>query len=168
MTTRNSGHHHRPKFLYLEALVADQRISSNDEDNSETIKFDIWNSNNDYLIIYPENPISKSMVKSIKPPLNSHRSQKRTLPVTGKSSPVDVPDWPKILRDAYKQSDSNHVDDDDSCGACDDDWLPPHEYLARIGSASLSVHEGVGRRLKGRDLSRLRNAIWKETGFDQD
>ncbi|KAJ1424369.1 Senescence regulator S40 [Sesbania bispinosa] len=31
--------------------------------------------------------------------------------------------------------------------------------------ASFSVHEGVGRTLKGRDLSRVRNAIWAKTGF---
>ncbi|GJY34062.1 putative senescence regulator S40 [Tanacetum coccineum] len=80
----------------------------------------------------------------------------------GKSLPMNIPDWSKIMRDC------DHVirydDDDDN----EDDWLPPHEYLARVRSASFSVHEGVGRTLKGRDLSRLRNAIWKQTGFEQD
>ncbi|KAL0338435.1 UNVERIFIED_CONTAM: hypothetical protein Sangu_1365600 [Sesamum angustifolium] len=52
-------------------------------------------------------------------------------------------------------------DDDDG-----NDRIPPHEYLARTRVASLSVHEGVGRTLKGRDLSRVRNAIWKQTGFE--
>ncbi|CAA6662444.1 unnamed protein product [Spirodela intermedia] len=33
------------------------------------------------------------------------------------------------------------------------------------GAASFSVHEGVGRTLKGRDLSRVRNAVWQQTGF---
>ncbi|XP_023770919.1 uncharacterized protein LOC111919576 [Lactuca sativa] len=168
MTTRNSVHH-RPKFLHLEAFVADQRISSCDEDdfdNFEMIKFDIWNTNDDYHI-NTQIPISKSMVTSRKQPIKPPRSNQRTLPNTG-SLPVNVPDWSKILRDAYKQSDSDHVDDDDCRGGCDDHWLPPHEYLSRIRSASLSVHEGVGRTLKGRDLSRLRNAIWKQTGFEQD
>ncbi|KAL9296753.1 hypothetical protein ACSQ67_022649 [Phaseolus vulgaris] len=43
--------------------------------------------------------------------------------------------------------------------------VPPHEFLARTRVASFSVHEGVGRTLKGRDLSTLRNAIWAKTGF---
>ncbi|MCI46311.1 hypothetical protein A2U01_0067551, partial [Trifolium medium] len=34
----------------------------------------------------------------------------------------------------------------------DDGWLPPHEFLARMRVASFSVHEGIGRTLKGRDL----------------
>ena len=43
--------------------------------------------------------------------------------------------------------------------------LPPHEFLARTRMASFSVHEGVGRTLKGRDLSRVRNAIFEKIGF---
>ncbi|CAN1253193.1 hypothetical protein LINPERPRIM_LOCUS8253 [Linum perenne] len=43
--------------------------------------------------------------------------------------------------------------------------VPPHELLARTRIASFSVHEGIGRTLKGRDLSRVRNAIWEKTGF---
>ncbi|CAI0540623.1 unnamed protein product [Linum tenue] len=37
--------------------------------------------------------------------------------------------------------------------------------MVRTRIASFSVHEGVGRTLKGRDLSRVRNAIWEKTGF---
>nr|KYP62780.1 hypothetical protein KK1_017331 [Cajanus cajan] len=29
-----------------------------------------------------------------------------------------------------------------------------------------SVFEGVGRTLKGRDMSRVRDAVWNQTGFD--
>ncbi|CAN4097183.1 unnamed protein product [Withania somnifera] len=47
--------------------------------------------------------------------------------------------------------------------------MPPHEWLAkRLGRrqiSSFSVCEGVGRTLKGRDLSRVRNAILTKTGF---
>jgi hypothetical protein len=32
-------------------------------------------------------------------------------------------------------------------------------------AASFSVREGAGRTLKGRDLRRVRNAIWEKTGF---
>ncbi|URD85758.1 hypothetical protein MUK42_27986 [Musa troglodytarum] len=28
-----------------------------------------------------------------------------------------------------------------------------------------SVFEGVGRTLKGRDMSRLRDTVWSQTGF---
>ncbi|KAL8029803.1 hypothetical protein ABFS82_14G243500 [Erythranthe guttata] len=85
------------------------------------------------------------------------------------SLPVNVPDWSKILKEEYRENRRRESDDED----CDEaeaeeingEWIPPHEFLARNRIASLSVHEGIGRTLKGRDLSRLRNAIWQKTGF---
>ncbi|KZV35101.1 hypothetical protein F511_04406 [Dorcoceras hygrometricum] len=81
-----------------------------------------------------------------------------------KSLPVNIPDWSKILRGEYRErsGDTEDAEEEDG-GNC---RLPPHEYLARTRVASFSVHEGVGRTLKGRDLSRVRNAIWKQTGFE--
>ncbi|WMV35811.1 hypothetical protein MTR67_029196 [Solanum verrucosum] len=84
------------------------------------------------------------------------------------SLPVNVPDWSKILKDEYREygrrDSDDDLDDDDL-----DNRIPPHEFLAkqleRTRIASFSVHEGVGRTLKGRDLSRVRNAIWEKTGF---
>lgn len=92
---------------------------------------------------------------------------------TPSSLPVNIPDWSKILGDEYRENrrrDSIDDDDDDngeSDGGCDGGGgrVPPHEFLARTRMASFSVHEGVGRTLKGRDLSRVRNAIWAKTGF---
>ncbi|KAL5549048.1 hypothetical protein UlMin_004279 [Ulmus minor] len=55
-------------------------------------------------------------------------------------------------------------DNDGSGGG--EGWLPLHKYLARNYGASLSIHEGIGRTLKGRDLRRVRNAIWKKVGFE--
>lgn len=86
------------------------------------------------------------------------------------SMPVNVPDWSKILGNEYRQNRTNHdyYGDDDGEDDDEDDEterVPPHEFLARTRMASLSVHEGVGRTLKGRDLSRVRNAIWAKTGF---
>lgn len=56
-------------------------------------------------------------------------------------------------------------DDDEDSG----EMLPPHEFiarrLARSPVVSCSMCEGVGRTLKGRDLSKLRNAILTKTGF---
>lgn len=79
------------------------------------------------------------------------------------SAPVNVPDWSKIYR--VDSVDSLHDSDD---GLNDEsDLVPPHEYLAREYSRSRnSVFEGVGRTLKGRDLSRVRDAVWSQTGFD--
>uniref|UniRef100_A0A7N0U724 Uncharacterized protein n=1 Tax=Kalanchoe fedtschenkoi TaxID=63787 RepID=A0A7N0U724_KALFE len=44
--------------------------------------------------------------------------------------------------------------------------LPPHEVVAaRSQTMTFSVFEGVGRTLKGRDLRRVRNAVFQQTGF---
>ncbi|CAH9072925.1 unnamed protein product [Cuscuta europaea] len=89
--------------------------------------------------------------------------------VSSGSLPVNVPDWSKILKDEYRENRQRDSDDDveEEDGG---DRIPPHELvrqqLARSRIASFSVHEGVGRTLKGRDLSRVRNAIWKKTGFE--
>ncbi|KAJ6927880.1 hypothetical protein NC652_012059 [Populus alba x Populus x berolinensis] len=87
------------------------------------------------------------------------------------SLPVNIPDWSRILKNEYRRGsdvvdDRGDVDDDDDV---DGVRVPPHELLvrqmARSRIASFSVHEGIGRTLKGRDLSRVRNAIWEKTGF---
>lgn len=78
------------------------------------------------------------------------------------SAPVNVPDWSKIYR--VDSVESIHDSDDDH----DSEMIPPHEYLAREYASSRrgSVFEGVGRTLKGRDLRRVRDAVWSQTGFD--
>jgi len=88
------------------------------------------------------------------------------------SLPVNIPDWSKILKEDYRDNrrrDSDDDDADDEDGDNAGDRVPPHEFLARqfarTGIASFSVHEGIGRTLKGRDLSRVRNAIFAKTGF---
>ncbi|TYJ12907.1 hypothetical protein E1A91_A10G013200v1 [Gossypium mustelinum] len=52
------------------------------------------------------------------------------------SAPVSIPDWSKI----YGKHHANKDDDNNVC-------------------------EGVGRKLKGRDLSKVRNAVLAKTGF---
>ena len=89
---------------------------------------------------------------------------------------MNIPDWSKILRDEYRDNNryrDNADDDDEFDGdekSANGGRVPPHEFLAkqmaRTRIASFSVHEGVGRTLKGRDLSRVRNAIWEKTGFE--
>lgn len=86
---------------------------------------------------------------------------------TAASLPVNIPDWSKILRDEYKVDEKWSFDGGDNGGdnGNGEEWVPPHEYLARTRMASFSVHEGIGRTLKGRDLNKVRNAIWEKTGF---
>ncbi|XP_010276118.1 PREDICTED: uncharacterized protein LOC104610944 [Nelumbo nucifera] len=109
------------------------------------------------------------------------------------SAPVNIPDWSKIYRKSSKgasgsfrdgssslrgshkgaflnddgeSDDAAHDDEDDDD---DDDMIPPHEWiarkLARSQISSFSVCEGAGRTLKGRDLSKVRNAVLTRTGF---
>ncbi|XP_002518475.2 uncharacterized protein LOC8284192 [Ricinus communis] len=68
----------------------------------------------------------------------------------------------------YYNYNNNNVDvngNDDE----EDEMVPPHEWiakkLARSQISSFSVCEGIGRTLKGRDLSKVRNAILAKTGF---
>nr|GMD79621.1 putative senescence regulator S40 [Ipomoea batatas] len=70
------------------------------------------------------------------------------------SVPMKIPDWRRILGVAYQRARQDSYEDEYV-------GLPPHLYLARTREASLS-----GRSLKGRDLWRLRNAIWKRIGFE--
>ncbi|PIA57842.1 hypothetical protein AQUCO_00500038v1 [Aquilegia coerulea] len=100
------------------------------------------------------------------------------------SAPVNIPDWSKVYRKNshkgswaddvnvdYDQLDNNNDDDDGDNEDEDDDdeWIPPHEWiakkLARTQISSFSVCEGAGRTLKGRDLSKVRNAVLTRTGF---
>ncbi|KAE8654229.1 disease resistance protein RPM1-like isoform X1 [Hibiscus syriacus] len=98
------------------------------------------------------------------------------------SAPVNIPDWSKFSRkNKSKKGLSWHDDDDDDYDDDDDhdsgaeeeegfdSKLPPHEFLAkrlaRSQISSFSVFEGVGRKLKGRDLRKVRNAVLTRTGF---
>ncbi|KAI3809366.1 hypothetical protein L1987_25338 [Smallanthus sonchifolius] len=168
MATRKFHHHQHhdqtPKFLYLGGRSGDQRI--NQLDGFEMNESDLWNTGViDDHSIEPHNLISRRS----KFPLKTHQ-RKVPMSTAAKSLPVNVPDWSMILRDQYKHHGRRNYDHDDDDVEFDgyDEMLPPHEYLARTRIASFSVHEGVGRTLKGRDLSRVRNAIWKQTGFEQD
>jgi hypothetical protein len=91
------------------------------------------------------------------------------------SAPVNIPDWSKVYRseNSKKGKKVYHGFLDDACDDDDDgsdgEMVPPHEYmakkLARSQISSFSMCEGIGRTLKGRDLSKVRNAILTKTGF---
>lgn len=110
------------------------------------------------------------------------------------SAPVNIPYWSNLQRQKSKKTSSNsksardwdEEDGGDSSdgGAVDSERggeseeededenyckMPPHELiavrLARSHISSFSVFEGAGRTLKGRDLSKVRNAVLTRTGF---
>ncbi|MCO5570237.1 hypothetical protein L7F22_069401 [Adiantum nelumboides] len=88
-------------------------------------------------------------------------------PVVPQSAPLNIPHWSKLEHKREKRS--RALLDDDETGDGDEERLPPHEFLAREYArsqmTSFSVLEGAGRTLKGRDLSRVRNAVLTCTGF---
>ncbi|PHT90713.1 hypothetical protein T459_05826 [Capsicum annuum] len=101
------------------------------------------------------------------------------------SGPVNIPEWSKNTNNKKSRRVSNSITHhcsspsspvaytDNNGGEVEEDgdgiMVPPHEYIARRVArnkiASFSMMEGVGRTLKGRDLSKLRNAILTKTGF---
>lgn len=103
----------------------------------------------------PSSRLSKKMTK---------KGERKAINAT--SLPVNIPDWSKILGDDEKGILGKNIMFDDDGDFDNENRIPPHEYLARTRVASFSVHEGIGRTLKGRDLSRVRNAIWKKIGFE--
>ncbi|KAE8679138.1 Actin cytoskeleton-regulatory complex protein end3, putative isoform 1 [Hibiscus syriacus] len=84
------------------------------------------------------------------------------------SAHVNIPDWSKFS--TKMGNGSWHGDDDDDDNNDDDEYhtkFPPHEIiakrLARSQISSFSVFEGVGRKLKGRDLRKVRNDVLTKT-----
>ncbi|KAH7545739.1 hypothetical protein FEM48_Zijuj01G0125800 [Ziziphus jujuba var. spinosa] len=128
------------------------------------------------------------------PRVNTQTTIEAKTHVQQSSAPVDIPDWSKIygknarnigswvnINDDHHgncaddhggvvyengHGDNDDDDDDDDDG---DGMVPPHEWiarkLARSQISSFSVCEGIGRTLKGRDLSKMRNDILTKTGF---
>ncbi|XP_061336963.1 protein S40-1-like [Gastrolobium bilobum] len=130
---------------------------------------------------YDSCPKTKRAEESSSGPRKIPRANSNTLPasnatlIQGSSAPMDIPDWSKIYGKNCKKnkggcgcSYADHCYDD---GGDDenDDMIPPHEWiarkLARSHISSFSMCEGMGRTLKGRDLSKVRNAILTKTGF---
>ncbi|KAB5519850.1 hypothetical protein DKX38_024169 [Salix brachista] len=124
---------------------------------------DVWSSN---VVSSLESKKTIPSSRSSKKAQRKIEMAKDRAPVTCESLPVNIPDWSKIYSDYHQRKEdenSNYqLDDDDD----QDGRVPPHEYLARRRGASFSVHEGIGRTLKGRDLRQVRNAVWKRVGFE--
>ncbi|KAJ0083753.1 hypothetical protein Patl1_30686 [Pistacia atlantica] len=153
MATGKSYYPRRPSYRFLPTTES----SSFELDES-----DFYN-NSDPSTEFPCKPtVSSSRM--------SKKATKRSDSTGGTPSslPVNIPDWSKILKDEYRDNRRADSDDDDLNGE-GSVRVPPHEFLARQMArtriVSFSVHEGVGRTLKGGDLTRVRNAIWEKTGF---
>ncbi|XWS43591.1 hypothetical protein CRYUN_Cryun16bG0117300 [Craigia yunnanensis] len=164
----------KPSYIYP-TMELDLNSPSTDRHNLEFDEADVWNnSSNDQSTanLDAKKPLPSSRASSKKlfrkmEVSGDHRSQ---MAPASASLPLNIPDWSKILKEEYKEHGKS--DEDVDGGGDDDDEddrdgrVPPHEYLARRRGASFSVHEGIGRTLKGRDLRRVRNAVWKKTGFE--
>lgn len=162
----------KPKYIYPQP---EPEMSENDENVFEFDESDIHNLGDHQLpnSLDAKRSISISRLRR-KPTKTGDSVDNRKAPKTG-SLPVNIPDWSKILKSEYR---GHVVPDDDSDEDDDDDddinngdteggrrIIPPHEYLARRRGSSFTVHEGIGGTAKGRDLRRLRNAIWEKIGF---
>ncbi|KAL9686763.1 hypothetical protein QQ045_031156 [Rhodiola kirilowii] len=127
------------------------RTSSNSNDQlSELSEFEIWNSGPDPRRSVPGLGFGSRIV-----------SKKCS---SGGSLPVNVPEWSANRRGKICVGVMEEDEDEEA-----ENRIPPHEMVARRArskrTASYSMHEGIGRTLKGRDLSRVRNAIWEKIGF---
>lgn len=81
--------------------------------------------------------------------------------------PVNVPEWHRRRAPPSppRFDDALDEEDDDVDGEEYVEMVPPHVIVARSHVTTFSVFEGVGRTLKGRDLRRVRNAVFQQTGF---
>uniref|UniRef100_A0ACD5YBM0 Uncharacterized protein n=1 Tax=Avena sativa TaxID=4498 RepID=A0ACD5YBM0_AVESA len=91
------------------------------------------------------------------------------------SAPVKVPVRPPPRRHGWDELDGQQDKEEENLVRGDAAMLPPHEMVARAsiggsfgGGAAVnpsSMLEGAGRTLKGRDLRRVRDAVFRQTGF---
>ncbi|CAI8583707.1 unnamed protein product [Vicia faba] len=161
MATKTNRHNNIRRSNYNNFLPSTYTNSINESPLFEFDESELYNSSRSNSNSNNSSEFCKSVIAS--------RFHASSSSITGRigdpmSLPVNVPDWSKILGEENRQNRRRNYDvDSDDDG--DDEKVPPHEFLARTRIASFSVHEGVGRTLKGRDLSRVRNAIWAKTGF---
>ncbi|XP_059283579.1 protein S40-6-like [Lycium ferocissimum] len=160
----------------------------NEEFQEEDIWGNVTNESREFGSNFSRSKESSSNFSPRKLPTASKmisRSNKSSIhepKITQCSAPVNIPDWSKIYGTSLKKTSWRDDENDDGSGGGgyneeeDDDGdddegeiMPPHEWIAkklgRSKISSFSVCEGVGRTLKGRDLSRVRNAILSKTGF---
>ncbi|MCD7456100.1 hypothetical protein HAX54_030675 [Datura stramonium] len=158
--------------------------------NEEFQEDDIWGYKNNNNIVNEKNQISSKFIiisTSLNPrrliptsakmiPKSKNKNSVQESKIVHHSAPVNIPDWSKIYGTSFKKEIGNFVtnkynsnfgsDDDEEVEENDEgNVIPPHEWIAKRQISSFSVCEGVGRTLKGRDLSRVRNIVLTKTGF---
>ncbi|PHT53415.1 hypothetical protein CQW23_07877 [Capsicum baccatum] len=102
-----------------------------------------------------------SAAKMIPPVFRSENSNPNSFPKFHQSAPVNVPVWQKKNGpvgglDRFDEVEADELENEE--------MVPPHMMVAQ-SHVTFSVFEGVGRTLKGRDLRRVRNAVFQKTGF---
>ncbi|KAG7017360.1 hypothetical protein SDJN02_19225, partial [Cucurbita argyrosperma subsp. argyrosperma] len=161
------GFNSKPNYIYPSSETAVNHADSSAADNLfEFDEADIWTSSH-------TPPLESRKIFPIpnKLPKRSGAAASGEKAVKASSSlPVNIPDWSKILQSDQSKQGRRETEEEDFDDSDNDNndirRAPPHEYLARRRGDSLSVHEGIGRTLKGRDLRMVRNAIWEKTGFE--
>ncbi|KAE8705963.1 hypothetical protein F3Y22_tig00110413pilonHSYRG00003 [Hibiscus syriacus] len=180
MASRKMFFGSKPRYIYPTMEFNDANLNSSSDKPLNLFDFDevdVWNNSNDPTTTNsePKKPLpgsrasSKKVSKKMEIQINDNNKHRcPQMAAASASLPVNIPDWSKILKAEYREHGKTDEDAVFGGGGEGDDEgrVPPHEYLARTRRASFSVHEGIGRTLKGRDLRRVRNAVWKKTGFE--
>ncbi|OAY67204.1 hypothetical protein ACMD2_12671 [Ananas comosus] len=130
-------------------------------DSAEFDEFDVWGGGSGAVGSPPSDPV---------------RAPRRPLERVAYpgSLPVSIPRWAAAAAAAREGTDGGDeagrgwvVGGAGESPVTGGGFVPPHELLRRrCRAASFSVQEGLGRTLKGRDLSRVRNAVWAKIGFE--
>ncbi|KAK3205993.1 hypothetical protein Dsin_020039 [Dipteronia sinensis] len=177
----SKSYYARPNYRFLSSSTHDSHRTQHDP-SFELNESDIYNGSSHHhsqsvAAARSDSPPEYGRKTTVSNSRIGKRSGKRSDSAggTAASLPVNIPDWSKILKEEYRENrraDSDGDDDEDFVNGSGGGGygegslkVPPHEFLARTRIASFSVHEGVGRTLKGGDLTRVRNAIWEKTGF---
>ncbi|KAK8956896.1 hypothetical protein KSP39_PZI000771 [Platanthera zijinensis] len=107
-------------------------------------------------------PVHHERMLAINVPIKRDAMEAGVNTVFHQSAPMNVPAWPRGRRNLSGDlGEENDEEEDDSVA----EMIPPHVIVAKSHAMSFSVFEGVGRTLKGRDLRRVRNAVFQKTGF---
>ncbi|KAE8674599.1 60S ribosomal protein L12-like [Hibiscus syriacus] len=166
----SKSYHSRPNCRFLSS---DQQLQAALSHDSAAFELDEWDIYNNGVSTRPASPEFRSTSRVAKKPSTKRGGGDSVIGGAPASLPVSIPDWSKILKEEYR--DNRRRSESEENDVEGDYWseggvrVPPHEFLAKQMAltriAPFSVHEGIGRTLKGRDLRRVRNAIFEKTGF---
>ncbi|CAH8345581.1 unnamed protein product [Eruca vesicaria subsp. sativa] len=158
----HSGHGDVDGEAAVELELMEEDVWSVMEAHDEPTEENVWTAHSLQTSGGPNGDLMGGLTKNVDARRKKH---------VASSAPVKVPDWSKILK--VESVESIHYNNTtNAADVYDEDWesemVPPHEYVARSrdGNGGSSVFLGVGRTLKGRDMRRVRDAVWSQTGFN--